>query len=191
MSVNVGLIAEDNSDISTIKELIKKLSPSKHFKIKKFVGQGCGKIVGKSSGWASHLYYNQGCKFLILIHDLDKRNKTELKSVLEKSLANNPFKKRFIIVIPIVEIESWLLADSSAIQLALNLDKKPSSVGNPELVQDPKSRLKEIIWFNSKKTIRYINTKHNELIASKISLKAIRKCDSFRPFEEFVLNIWK
>ncbi len=55
MSNHIGVIAEDNSDVEVVRELIKKIVPDKKFSINSFVGHGCGKIQGKCFQWAGAL----------------------------------------------------------------------------------------------------------------------------------------
>src|SRR5437879_3331705 len=119
MSKLVGLIAENDSDIDVIRVLIQKLAPRKTFRTRKFIGHGCGKIISKCHEWARNLEL-LGCKYLILVQDLDTKTLSELRSELQRALAPCPIARN-IIVIPIVEIEAWLLADNVAIQRALKL----------------------------------------------------------------------
>src|SRR5437588_7930520 len=184
MRNRIGLIAEDRSDIAVINELIKKIAGTKDFVLKGFVGRGCGKIRGKCLQWAQDLK-SKGCNSVILLHDLDSRNLLELERQLRESFSPCPIKNN-VIIIPVQEIEAWLLSDEKAIQQAMNLRDKVSRVPNPESITDPKSRLGEIIYIRSRKTKRYVNTIHNSRIAASLSIMKVRRCKSFRPLEQFL-----
>lgn len=69
----IGIIAEDNSDVEVIKILIKRILNRNDFGFKKMVGNGCGKLRRKAYDYALNLK-NKGCDMLILFHDLDRNN---------------------------------------------------------------------------------------------------------------------
>lgn len=183
MTYRVGVIAEDSSDVEVVYELITKITPNKRFKIRKFVGNGCGKIRGKCNQWALQLM-REGCTLLVVMHDLDNRVLSELEIQLEKAINPCPIKK-YVLIIPIKEIEAWLLSDNVAIQIALSLKQKISHIANPEAINDPKKLLGEIIYLKSDKTKRYV-VSDNRKIAHKIELQNIRRCSSFLPLERFI-----
>ncbi len=184
MSNSVGIIAEDESDVDVVKELIKKIVPDKRFSVHFFVGHGCGKIRGKSFQWAINLK-KKGCSTLIVLQDLDNNKINNLRSQLCKTLKNCAIKNH-IVVIPIREIEAWLLSDSHAIRLAMNLPMEIESIEDPQLVEDPKKKLGELIYHRSGNKKHYVNSVHNQKIAQYVDIVEIRKCESFLPLEGFV-----
>ena len=186
MSNSIGVIAEDNSDVDVVDELIKKIVPRNTYSIKRFVGHGCGKIQGKCFQWARNLK-TRGCSTLIVVHDLDDKILAELQTQLRQALNICPIPKH-IIVIPIREIEAWLLSDNLAIQRAMNLRNKVPRIADPSSVVDPKSKLEEIVHLRSGKTKRYLNSVHNQKIAAELDLANVRRCTSFLPLENFVLQ---
>ena len=181
---HIGVIAEDNSDIEVVNQLAQKIAGKRSFAIRSFVGHGCGKIRGKCQQWASVLRARR-CTSIILLHDLDERNLRELSEQLREAFRPCPIQNN-IIIIPVREIEAWLLSDEIAIRKAMNLKDRVSRVPNPEALTDPKRKLEEIIYLRSRKTKRYINTVHNGRIAAAMSLERARRCASFRPLEEFL-----
>jgi hypothetical protein len=179
----IGIIAEDQSDLDCAKILIQKIAGP--VSIKHFLGRGCGKIKRKCNAWAGQLKI-RGCAFLIVIHDLDSRRKTELEKEILTALSPSPIAKN-LICIPTQELEAWLLSDSNALKKALNLKVLPKNISNPERINSPKETLERIIDSASKGEKYYINTTHNQLISQHISIKAIdSKCPSFRPLHAFV-----
>lgn len=183
MAIKLGVIAEDLSDVAVAEILVQKLA-RKSFQIKQFVGRGCGKIASKCSSWADTLE-KQGCTLLLVLHDLDERNETDLARKLANSLHPSPIQ-RHVIVIPVKELEAWLLADHDAITRALKLKKAVGKVSNPQAVRRPKEKLRDLIYLKSEKRITYVNTIHNVKIAECLSIRNLTsRCPSFVPFSKF------
>jgi Domain of unknown function (DUF4276) len=187
MIIRIGIIAEDNSDIDVLKAIFPKVTPRTNYQIRKFVGYGCGKILSKCNDWARNLSI-QKCSALILVHDLDFKVIDDLNRDLTKALSPCPIKKH-IIIIPVHEIEAWLLADHEAIYKALNLRERMNKTPNPEAIFRPKEALAELIYRKSNKQKFYVNTLHNKLIASHTRINNLRRCQSFLPLETFLRSI--
>jgi hypothetical protein len=181
----IGIIAEDHSDIAVLKVLIEKLSQAR-FLIRPAVGGGCGHIVGKCRVWAQTLL-DQGCRYLLLVHDLDTRLLNQLRSQLTAALSPSPINP-YLIVIPVREIEAWLLADHAAITRAMNLHETLKKVSNPEAIQRPKEYLADLVYRKSRKRRRYVNAVDNVKIAELCRTDNLRRCGSFIPFCDFVLS---
>lgn len=155
----IGIIAEDESDIDAIKELIKRITGKNNIGFKHFVGRGCGKIKRKADNWATQLK-KRGCSVLILIHDLDRNNYEDLYDVIYRSI--HPFViSKTLINIPTEEMEAWFLADEQGIKNALNLRKAPKTYHHPETIKSPKEVLGKEIEKASNDSKIYLNTKHN------------------------------
>jgi len=184
MTRKLGMIAEDESDVGVIDILIQKIVQHRKYTIKRFLGHGCGKIRSKCNAWANNLR-QQDCTVLILVHDSDSNNPTQLKRDIETALAPCPIQYN-IIVIPVREIEAWLLSDHGAIQRAIGLKSTLKQVTNPEAIHRPKEHLAQIVRQKSKGEKIYISTIHNKKIASEVHIKNLRRCQSFLPLENFV-----
>jgi hypothetical protein len=184
----IGIIAEDASDVKVIVELVRKICP-KNYGVSQFVGEGCGRIVGKCRTWSEQLK-ERGCKYLLIIHDSDRRDVKCLEKMLADGLNASPIDN-YAIVIPVREIEAWLLSDENAITTAMHLRKKLGKVVSPEKVLDPKKKLGEIIYVYSEKKIIYVNTIHNQRIANACSIETLRRCESFDAFYKFVDSVPK
>jgi hypothetical protein len=182
---NIGIIAEDESDVESAKVLIHRIANNERIGIKKFVGKGCGRIKRKCNSWANQLK-QKGCSSLIVIHDLDSHILNDLYLKIQKALEPCAIVN-YLICIPVQELEAWLLSDPDAIKNGMNLKKLPKVKGHPETINSPKEHLGELIRkFSSGEKI-YINTKHNEKIAKELSIeKATKLCPSFVHFRNFV-----
>lgn len=182
MSRKIGLIAEDTSDIEVVDVILSKYLCKNEYKIKKFVGNGCGKLRQKCDSWADNLF-RQGCEHVFVFHDLDKNNERSLRDLLAKKLPSKTYPNS-LIVIPIEEMEAWLLSDSNALKETFNLKRKPKRIGNCESISSPKEHIAKLIWRIGKK--RYLNTAHNKKIAENISLDNFKRCNSFLPLDEYI-----
>jgi uncharacterized protein DUF4276 len=182
MSNRIGIIAEDKSDVDVLRMILLKYVKDDSFCIKKIAAGGCGKLRRKCAKWASMLK-QMGCNHLFVIHDLDERDEEELRRKLETLLSSSAFVNA-LVVIPTKEMEAWLLSDSAAIKNTFNLKGKVKITTNVEMIDNPKERLRDLIWKKGKK--RYLNTVHNKKIANIISLKALRKCESFKPLDVYI-----
>lgn len=180
----IGLIAEDDSDIDVATVILNKYAERSKFSIQKFVGNGCGKLRNKCASWAKNLI-NSGCRYIIVLHDADRLGEEKVRKTLVEKLSPKRFPNA-IIVIPVEELEAWLLCEPEAIRATFNLKEMPKTYKNCEAVNSPKEELCRIIYSASRK--RYLNTVHNKRIAEKIQLASLRKCSSFQPLDKFILN---
>ncbi len=178
----IGILAEDLSDVEVVEAILTKYSERNKFFIKKFVGNGCGKLKNKCSKWGQILLA-RGCQHVVLLHDLDRENKGKLRAVLEHRLSPVVLPCS-VIVIPVEELEAWLLSDEDAIKAAFSLKSTPKRYQNTEQVKSPKEELSRLVWSLGGK--RYFNTVHNRRIAERVSLDNLRRCPSFRILDEYI-----
>jgi hypothetical protein len=184
--MKMGIIAEDDSDVSVMKEITLSLLKPHRIGFKHFVGNGHGKLQRKCADWAKILVL-QGCPWIAIVHDLDKYDEILLRRKLTGAIAPARAKAK-VVLLPKCEIESWLLYDADAIATAFNETQRPKLPGAPELLEDPKKHLRDLIWKKYRKV--YLNTFHNKLIAKHINVSFLRRSSSFSPHLPFV-NIVK
>ena len=183
MSRVIGVIAEDMSDVEVIKILLKKTS-AKKFSTAQFVGKGCGPLKKKIPGWCK-AFKQKGVHAVLVVHDLDKNDQDQLQQKLAALLPANMFATATV-VIPIEELEAWLLSDEIAIQKALKLQDTPKPVHHPETIESPKEHLGTLVKQYSKGGLKqYVNTVHNAQIAQNMSIAKLSKCKSFTAFSAF------
>jgi len=182
MSKAIGVIAEDRSDVAVVSVLLEKYAPKDKFVIRSFVGNGCGKLRSKCQVWADNLV-QRGCEHVFLFHDLDRHTETDLRAGLVEKMKAKP-RVKSLVVIPVEEIEAWLLSDEEALRCVFSLKQKPKKYKNCETVSSPKQELERLVWQSAKK--RYLNTVHNVRIAERTSLDNLRRCPSFIPFDAYI-----
>ena len=180
--MKIGVIAEELNDVEVLYEFTCKLVEENKFSFKKFVGHGCGKLRQKCKAWAEDLM-RRGCSHLVVIHDLDNFDETKLRTQLSNSVNHINFDK-YVILIPIKEIESWLLTDATALKTVFNMSQLPTLPKWPEQLEDPKRSLFEIVHKTVKK--RYVNTIHNKNIAAETRISKVKNCRSFKPYLAFL-----
>lgn len=182
MSKRIGIIAEDVSDVEVVTHILGKYVNRNEFSIRKFVGNGCGKLRNKCDSWVATLF-ESGCHHVMVFHDLDRHDEASLMALLREKIPAKKFPKS-LIVIPTEEMESWLLSDEKAIKDVFSLKKIPPRIENCEAIKSPKEYLAKLIWLDSKK--RYLNTVHNTKIAEKVSIENLRRCSSFLTLDAYV-----
>jgi len=184
----IGIIAEDDSDVDCIKIIVRKLKPSQKIGFKKFVGNGCGKISRKANAWALQ-FKRLKCNSIILLHDLDRKSLPELREKIDAAFLPSPIEK-YVVSIPIEELEAWLLSDPSAIAATFDIRKRLNLPNQPETVPSPKEFLGGFIWRETGKRHTYLNTKHNSKIVENIDInEIIKKCPSFRDLNDFIISL--
>jgi hypothetical protein len=183
--MKLGIIAEDISDVRVLSQLTRRMVRPKKIGFKQFVGRGCGKIMRKCRAWAEILV-RQGCLWVVVVHDCDRNEERALRQKLEEAIAGVNTRAS-IVLIPVREIETWLLFDPNAIASAFREGKKPRLPGNPESLQDPKKILGEIVWKTYRK--QYLNTVHNEIIAKNLDPQFLNRARSFKIYPPFVSTL--
>ena len=185
--MKMGIIAEDDSDVAVLREITLTLLKPHRIGFPRFVGHGSGKLRRKCGAWARNLV-QQGCPWVIVVHDLDVHDEERLRAELTDAVA--PARaKASVVLIPKREIEAWLLYDGGAIAAAFHENQRPQLPGNPESLSDPKRYLRDLIWRKYRKD--YLNTVHNALIAKRINVALLNPARSFVPFPPFARTVRK
>lgn len=187
-TLKIGVIAEERNDIDVLYELTCKIIPENAFGFKQFIGHGCGTLRRKCRAWATNLK-QRGCLFLVVLHDLDKRNELELRASLEGEIEVQSFHGS-VVLIPIEEIEAWLLCDPEALKTVFRMQSLPTIPIQPEGISSPKEFLAELVTRNSKS--HYLNTIHNQKVAAELTLDLLRiRCPSFSRYPKFLTEARK
>jgi hypothetical protein len=179
-----GVLGEDKSDVATLKVLIRRLANDEKVSIKGY--DGCGEMLRKGG---KQLFARLGCTRFIVCYDSDDEEPTTryqkiVKHIIIKSGLTG-LKEIICIVIPVQEIEAWILADIEAVS---NIFKNwhPKPISNPESIDSPKEYLEKLSR-DSKKRPRYNHATHNEKMALYLNLDRVsQKCHSFIPLVQLI-----
>jgi len=182
VAVRVGVIAEEGNDVEVLYEFSCKLVPENSFRFKKFVGHGCGTLRRKCRSWARNLV-ESGCTHLVVLHDLDARDEEALRNDLEAAIGDLPFSAH-VILIPIQEIEAWLLCDAMALRRVFHMNKTPRVPQHPESISSPKEYPRNLVWKSCRK--RYLHTIHNKRVAREADIDRLEACPSFALYPSFI-----
>ena len=183
--MKIGIIAEDDSDVDVLREVTLILLKPHKIGFKKFVGHGCGRLRKKCGAWAKNLV-EQGCPYIVVVHDNDAYDEQKLRSNIKKEIG--PAKASdSVILIPKEEIEAWLMYDAKAIATAFKQNTLLKLPSNPEDVPDPKGCLGKLI--EKKYERNYLHTVHNAEIAKHIRVSQLAKAVSFAPHPLFTARI--
>ena len=180
--MRLGIIAEDDSDVEVLQILARRLLPAGTLKVKRFAASGCGQLRRKCRAWGEVLR-QRGCSHLVVAHDLDYGDVAEIRVALEASVEGLYFKAK-LILIPVREIEAWLLCDADALRSVFGLSFAPKVPKSPQSLDRPKEALRDLIWKSGKS--RYLNTIHNAKIAEVLRLEKLAGCASFAPYPLFL-----
>jgi hypothetical protein len=183
--MKMGIIAEDDSDVAVISEITRKLLRPHTMGFKKFVGNGSGKLRRKCAAWARTLV-QQGCRWIIVVHDLDTNDERDLRTRLTGSVLPAGAEAS-IVLIPRREIEAWLLYDAAAIAAAFGETLRPPLPGNPESIPNPKKHLRDLVRRRYQKA--YLTTIHNLAVARHINVSLLRQSRSFFPHFGFATGV--
>ncbi len=188
--IKMGIIAEDESDIKTLKVFIRRVTDLR-FKIRGHSTNGCGRLMNKCSNIAYYLM-SKGVSHLIICQDLDTDDSKKLaylKMELLQKVSIIPNHDNIVcIVIPIQEIEAWFLSDVSVLKKNFS-GFKMSKINHPENIRSPKEVIQKASRTDNWKP-RYVNTIHNEELAKDINIDKIwKKCPAFRPFYQFISEL--
>jgi hypothetical protein len=184
MAIKIGVIAEDISDIQVITEIVAKYLKPNSFSTKHFVGKGCGKLKNKCRAWVDSLI-KQGCEHIFIFHDLDRNNEVHLRESIQGKIAELGFKNS-LIVIPIEELEAWLLSDINAIRSVFSITAPLKQIPNAEMVKSPKEHIEKLVRKANNKI--YLNTVHNKKIANLTLVEQLKTCSSYMPLHTYIFG---
>jgi Domain of unknown function (DUF4276) len=183
----LAIFGEDQSDFDTLKTMVRTLKNDQGLKVKGKGYGGCGNLLKACARDIKELH-RQGYKKFVVCHDADGQPPEEIRqTVLERVI--NPgglvLSSDCIVLIPVQEIEAWILADLSSVS---NIFKgwKPQGISNPENISKPKKYLEKLSR-DHKLRPRYSHAIHNSRIAKYLNYEVIKsKCPSFRPLLQFL-----
>lgn len=179
-----AVLGEDESDANSLVILVRRITGVPNQTVLKKGFRGCGDLRQNACRVIREFSARGATKFIIC-HDSDKENPEHLRKNVKNILIRDGCGG-FVceIVVPVQELEAWIIADSNAIKKVIPSLSIPN-MASPERIDNPKEWLRRKSRKRSKPI--YVPTIHNERIAHHIDLTTLeRKCPSFRPLKAFV-----
>lgn len=181
-----AVIAEARSDAETLAVLVRRLHRSQGLKVREKGYNGRAELLRKGARQLV-AFRDLGVERFVVCQDADGPNATERYQELADVVVRPSGVERCCIVIPVQELEAWLLSD---IECATGVFTgwRPAAVRNPEAVASPKDELIRRSRAANNRP-RYSPPTHNPVIARYLDLeKVARKCPSFVPLKSFVTS---
>ena len=184
-----SILAEDKSDVACLEVLIKRLKNNDSEKIKGKGFKSCGNMLNQGKR-ALKAHEQLGYNKFIICYDRDKdtvqQRYQEVISKIIKPSGIKIKKDNICILIPVEEIEAWILADIQAVSKVFPSWKPIQNFPTPESVINPKEKLKQLSQIKKSKPL-YIHDRHNQDILKHVDLKTVKdKCPSFKKLANFI-----
>ena len=183
-----GILGEDESDVQTLKVLIRRLRDDPKLPLKLKGYDGCGEMLRKGERQL-HLFAGLGCDRFVICYDADGHDPNDRREeVMRKIVRPSGFARQCCVLVPVQELEAWILADIEAVSNVLTSWRPDPIKQNPEAIKDPKEYLERLSRGTNKKPI-YSHATHNPRVAQYLRLALVRgRCPSFEPLVSFVAN---
>lgn len=183
-----AILAEDKSDVETLKVLIRRVAENQNISVKGVGYSGCSQMLNKGARQLQAFYESGACKRFVVCYDSDKESPVARRQeIIRRVVSPSRVTAPICVLIPVQEIETWILADINAVSKVISGWRPDVVVSNPEGVNDPKEYLEKISRQNQRP--RYTHAVHNQKIAQYLNIDEIyKKCPSFRPLYEIVKN---
>ena len=181
-----GILGEDRSDAETLTTLVRRLKSDDSLPVKRKGYEGGALLLRKGANQL-RAFADLGCSRYVVCHDSDGPDPTARRQQVLDQVVKPSGVGPCCIVIPVQELEAWILADIAAVT-AIMSSWHPTEIGSPEHITSPKEHL-ERLSRDARKKPRYSHATHNEQVAKYLNLDRVAaKCPSFRPLRDFVLS---
>jgi hypothetical protein len=178
-------VGEDDSDVNTIKVIIRRLAGNQKLAVRTKGYSGAGELL-KNGSRRLQLFHGLGCSKFVVCLDADGADPGPSREKVETRIVKPSGLQDCCIVIPVQEIEAWLLADIEA-ATQIFTSWTPAAISYPEGIPHPKEHL-ERLSRDSRQRPRFSHAIHNERLAQYIDLgKVSGKCPSFATLANFVV----
>ncbi len=184
-----GILGEEDSDAQSLKVLVRGLANQANMSILARGFSGCGDLLNKGSRQL-RAFADQGCDRFVVCHDADGADPSEKHNeIMQRVIAPSRIATSYCVVIPVQELEAWILADIEAVSNVFPSWRPAPIRENPEAIRNPKERLQRASQRHNKKPI-YDPTTHNQRVAKYLRLDHVRRrCPSFERLSYFVTGI--
>ena len=182
-----AVLAEDRSDAETLVVLVRRISCDPHLPIHKKGFSSCGELCRKAG---SHIrdFAKDGATHFIICHDSDGNDPDVIKQKVFGSVARKVdlIGLNHVIIVPVQEIEAWIIADELAITAAIPSLVVPP-VPLPESINSPKEWLERQSRSGGRSRPLYAHATWNMKVADHLDIQKVeKKCPSFRELTKYI-----
>ncbi|HLX60047.1 MAG TPA: DUF4276 family protein [Planctomycetota bacterium] len=185
-----AILGEDVSDTESLKAIVRLIHKDNSIPIKSKGFSGCGEMIRKGKSYFE-TYRKLGVKYFIIAYDADRADPAARRAEALEEVIKPSKVEKYCIVVPVQELEAWILADLDAIGRAKVCSgwKPCKPIASPERISSPKEHLKKLTR-DDKDRSRYKHAVNNPVVAACLDLNIVaKKCPSFRPLRDFVNQI--
>ena len=180
-----AVLGEHRSDAETIVVLMKRLLRDDRASIRFKGYNGCGQLRRKGAKQI-RLFANLGAERFVVCHDADGPDPAPAREKVRREIVEPAeVQESCCILIPVEELEAWIIADEQAISQTIPTFASPA-VASPEGQNDPKEWIVRQSKRNRTRPL-YVPSMHNSRVARHLDLDRVaEKCPSFRPLVDFL-----
>ena len=180
-----AVLGENRSDAETLKALLKLIKRDERITVRTKGYDGGGELLRKGARQLT-LFAGLGCTRFVVCHDADRHNpRAVYQRVTAQIVRPSGLSSSSCVVVPVQEIEAWILADIRAVNRIIT-SWTPPEIPDPESIDSPKEYLNRLSEGSNRKP-RYDHATHNPAVAKYLNpAEILRKCNSFREFYEFL-----
>lgn len=181
-----AIIAEDKSDVETLTSLVRLIANNQNITVKGKGYGGCAEMLRKGAKQLRAYHESGDFQRFIVCYDSDRQSpEIRRRELLDRIILPSNVVQPICILIPVQEIEAWILADISAVTRVITGWVPDKNIEHPENINDPKEYLEKMSRLNQRP--RYAHAVHNSKIAKYLNVDNIyEKCSSFRPLYNLV-----
>lgn len=180
-----AVLGEHRSDAETIVVLMKRLLHDDRASIRLKGYNGCSQLRRKGAKQI-RLFANLGANRFVVCHDADGPDPAPAHEKVRREVVEpSGVQESCCILIPVEELEAWIIADERAISQTIPTFASPA-VSNPEGQNDPKEWIIRQSKQNRSRPL-YVPSMHNARVAKYLDLDRVaEKCPSFKPLVAFL-----
>lgn len=182
-----GIIAEDPSDVEALKVIVRRLKDDTSLPILAKGYSGCSEMLRKGSS-QFRLFAKRGVEKYIICYDSDRADPEQRRQEAKTKIWDDAnIHGDCCVVVPVQELEAWILADIGAVSnIIKSWSPSSTSIPNPETIPDPKEHLEKLSRINHRP--RYSHAIHNSRVAQYLDLNLVaKKCPSFSILKDFII----
>lgn len=181
-----AVLGEDRSDVEMIQTLIRRIANSPNVAVSRKGYQGAPEMLAKAP-MQIQAYKKLGASRFIVCYDSDGYPAEERhKEIVQRVLIPANVDAVFCALVPVQEIESWVLSDIDAVAKVHTSWRPPQKFSHPEHVIKPKEFLEKMTQQRNLRPL-YNHKTHNPQVAKHLSLQQLAsKCPSSLPLFDLV-----